>query len=227
MHRLTRLFIIGIFAMTWLGCGALTDPIEPASSALYVDQTTGHGPFLLSNPPGTPIWDHGEVQMWDSTSHGYGYRGGIGGPSVGYTFVPPAGSTWFARSPRFTYAYACKTANASNSCNEWHEITASGQSNSDWQNFGWSPVQIFIGYSPPCPVYSGLTKIRYCTGAYTPFDGSGWPTAVISDGFVQPGLPDGHPLNLQNPPVSAVECIADLRNYGLGTGIVMAVYACP
>ena len=215
---MTRHVLILIAALTATASTARAD---------YVTQTTGHGPFVLDNPPGTPIWDHGEVQMWDSASHGYGYRGSIGGPFVGYTFVPPSGVTWFARSPHYTYAYACKTSNAPNSCNEWHEITASGQNSSDWQTFGWSPVMIFVGYSPPCPKPFPATKLHYCTAPYTPMDSSGMAAAVIGDGFVAPGLPYGHPLNLANPPTTAGECVANLSDYGLGTGTVVAVYTCP
>lgn len=221
MHRLSRLLILGIFTVSWLGCGAPPETIAGNAAELYVDQTTGHGPFTLDSS--SSMWDHGEVQMWDSTGHGYGVRGNFVG--YDYYFVPPSGVVWFASSPHYTNVYACRVASGGG-CLDGVAVGTS------FANLGWTPAFVTVHYTPPCPLTPGETVIRYCTGAYTPFDQSGYVTAVISDGAVQVGLPDGHPLNLQNAgaPVSAVECIANLANYSLPgspTGFVAAVYGCP
>lgn len=90
------------------------------------------------------------------------------------------------------------------------------------------------GYTVDCPLTPGMAVIHDCSAPFTPYDGSGIPTAVIADGIAQncPGpscLPYGSPLKNQPTVGTDVSCVADLANYPLlhASGKRVAVYTCP
>lgn len=196
--------------------------LSGTARADYIDHSGGHGPLTCSSP--TTLKDYNQVEMWNDGSFNSCERwtGSIN-PTIGDLLFPTAGKQWVKKSPFGTTAYACMAVYHGNYgwCTDLREITT------DWQNLGATPVYIEVSAAPPCPTdnASAFTVLHWAPGSYgdwTPMDGMGMATAVIGDGHVAPGLPDGNPLKVSDADV----CVADLASYPNlhATGTVAAVY---
>lgn len=203
----------------------------------YVTVTQGgYGPFACASDGGGPLPSWGFVERYTGSFYSYGcerYRGDIATSShAGRSFdFVSAGDPYLSAkvSSTATTAYLCYDIVAGNTpvpCDSGY-VTATSDTPwaGDWRN------GLVIGYSAPCPLTPNETTLTPCTGACTPYDGSGLPTAVISDGIPKPGLPLGSPLKLPPTVGSDVSCIATMSNYpgvpNHGHDVWMAVYVCP
>lgn len=213
---------------------ALLTGLAGVARADYVtSQEGGYGPFLCEKDGGGALpaggFDEiftvpsyaGTCQRWrGDVDIGSGHPGRLLNSSIAIRSVRV--------SPQNTGAYVCDYIVAGNvpPCHiEW------GLAND--ANVPTVSARAHVpGWGNPCPLTPGMTQIHVCTGSdWTPYDGSGLVTAVISDGIPQNGLPRGSPLKNQSggPDVS---CVATVSDYPLtpppGTpAVVMAVYACP
>lgn len=235
MHRLTRLLILGSFAMTWLGCAEAPETAAGTSAPLYVDQTTGHGPVPCSGD--TP--DHGYLDQWHPDGSCTRVRGDFIGdstaPHPGYIFTPSSDVRNVYIGPNYTSGYVCAhpaTGPVYSPC--LGQSPAPVPLNHGLTTYTFSAAAIVLGYLPFCPPTPGMTTLHQCTGVYTPEDGSGYATAVVTDGI------PAHALNLPNPPINAGDCYIDLSSYSAALAAqfvappgythgkrIAAVYTCP
>lgn len=181
----------------------------------FIATTGGHGP--LSEYGAFP--DRGAVWLFNpNTGAGEFWLGDMGD----YYVVHPSqgGLTWLTMSTSYTYAIAYEF--------EVRPGAYAGRNvvlTSSWSTLSWAPQAVIVRYDPPCPSSPTMTSIHVCTANYTPMDGAGKPTVVITDNF-------GHPLNLSGS-TNHVECEAHLSSYPLvphPPGMpddVAAVYVCP
>lgn len=207
-----------------------------AAHADYVTATTGHGPFACTGP----IPDPGYADIsYSLTGHCERWRGDFDGGSQHTGFVINA--TFYFDTVKFSpsdtsaaVCYGWPTGPSYAPCSGQTPGPVHGSSGHDLgpSNFAFGPASVVLEYDPPCPATPGMTLIHVCAGSETPMDGSGYATAVISDGHVAPGLPRGNPLKWND----GGECKAYLTSYGLTWtrpsgypygDTVAAVYACP
>jgi len=217
------LFLITVLTAT-VACSEAPDPTAETSAPLFVDVTGGgHGPFGctgdvpfrgyadLRNAAGLCQRVRGDFKV---TGHpGYVISGSL----------IPAGMTTMTLSTHelgHTYGYACPSAPtgpASNPCQ--------GQSVSYFNNVSfavnsvpWQPAAIVLGYDVTCPSGGNWTHFQAGTGSQTPEDGSGLPTARITDDF-------GSVLNAPNGSSIAVDCAVDTHTLQPNWyGVFVAVY---
>lgn len=229
-----RIVLLMTIAITTAACGA-TEHLADTTAALYVDQTTGHGPAVCSGA--TP--DHGYVDAWHANGTCTRVRGDFTGdstaPHPGYIFAPGADVSWLYLSPNYTGGYVCShaaTGPAYSPC--LGQSPASVLLSAGWNFVPFAPAAVVLNYLPDCPLTPGMTRLHQCSGAYTPIDGSGYATGVVDDGN------PAHALNLPNPPINAGDCYVDLAaispamaaqfvpptGYTHGTRLA-AVYTCP
>lgn len=183
MHRLARFLILGIFAVTWLGCAAEPEPLSTVDSPLYVDNHVplGHGPLPVVGS--MPTW--GEIEISDGGSNGERWLGNVAGA---YAAHPTAGKHWIWKSPApNTYAVACELAGCTGG-RTW-VVTSS------WHDLGFVPAVVNIQYDDACPITPGENTVHVRTGDWTPMDSGGLLTYVIANGIVKPGLPYGDYLH--------------------------------
>lgn len=208
MTRLTRLLILGIFTICWLGCGAPPETIAEQHAALYVDHTTGHGPVPCSG--GTP--DHGFLDVWHPDDTCGRVRGDFIGdstaPHPGYIFAPGSDVSWVYMSPHSTYGSVCSHAATGPTYDPCLGQSPAEQLLSPGWNFiPFAPAAVVLSYLPDCPLTPGMTTVHICPAGWTPFDGSGYAAVRIDDGN------PAHSLNLPNPPVNVDDCYLDLTTY--------------
>lgn len=235
MQRLTRLFILGIFAVVWLGCAETPEPTAETSAPLYVDAIGGgHGPFACT---GT-IPERGYVDVFTGANYTgtcQRWRGdmadGSGYQHAGFSFwaqfainsmrVSPLGSDQTAADVCEGWValpYGCDTGHR----RVW--------ANADVPSFAFTPDQIRVQYTSYCPATASFTHLRQGTGTYATEDGSLLATVQITDNF-------GQPLFEPNGSSIAVDCVTYLTpglmaqftppaGYKFGNEVV-AVYAYP
>lgn len=222
-HRLTFLLAL----ILTCACGAAPEPIAATTAPLYVDAVGGgHGPFgCVGDVPFRGYADltnaAGLCQRVRGDFANTGYPGRVLSGSL-----IPAGTTTLTLSTHelgHTYGYACKspaTGPASNPC--------AGQPTGDVVYFNnvsfavntlpWSPAAIVLGYDVTCPAGGRWTHFQFGAGAQTPEDGSGLPTARITDDF-------GAALNAPNGTSIAVDCAVDVHTLQPNWyGVFVAVY---
>lgn len=223
-------------------CGEVPEAVTETTAPLYVDITTGHGPFACTGDlPGFGYFDVFSAGKYSGMCERY--RGDFSGPGYGghvFSFRSPHWPVVSLRvSPQYTTASLCRGGVYSviNMC-QGSPVNVTGQISP--VPFTPNPQNIVVSYLPPCPQTPGMTTVHQCTGVYTPEDGSGYATVVVGDGFVSPGLPYGHPLNLGNANTGSGvnDCAVDLQSMGLYSQFlpppdypygaeVVAVYDCP
>lgn len=202
--------------LTLSSCGVAPEQLAKSpDEALYVNQTTSHGPMACDTAtPGFGFNDLYDGPSYTGTC--VRYRGDFTGDSAytheGYIVHP----TITVRSMRvgsaaLTSSIVCQhdaTGPAWALCGTT-QANPHFTANADQPSMPWTPTAIVIGTYAQCPTTSGWTTLTMCSGAATPEDGSQRATFVISDGF-------GHALNLPNVNTAGVgDCVADASNYGL------------
>lgn len=223
MHRVTTLLILATFAVCWPGCSEPEQTFDTRAE-LYVDVTGGgHGPATcIGDVPFRGYADlrnaAGVCQRVRGSFAVTGYPGQvITGSQI------PANLTTMTLSTHelgHTYGYACPSAPtgpASDPCQ--------GQSVSHFNNqsfvvnsFAFQPAAIVLGYDVTCPTGGTWTHFQFGTGSQTPEDGSGLPTARITDNF-------GQVLNAPNGTSVAVDCEVDTHTLQPNWyGVFVAVY---
>ena len=210
-----------------------------AARAEYVDTIGGgHGPFPCSGPiPGygyAEVSNGVECQRWRGDFDGGSQHQGIAiSPTIRWNAVH--------FSPQFTAGTVCydyPTGPSEAPCSGQFAAPVYGSSGHDLssRDFTYQPVVLLLRYDAYCPVYPGMVTLHLCTGTATPEDGSGYASAVITNGIPTPGLPLGQPLYLPNPYSLADDCKATLSDYGLSWApppgypygqTVAAAYGCP
>jgi hypothetical protein len=218
----------------FLGLSACS--LARAADFVTTDES-GHGPFVVTNP--IPSWGYLDVASEDF-SHRERWRGDVetGSGHLGRTIVPTFAARWFSVSPlQGSFAFACShTPTGPTYAPCQGQSPAPVYISSDGNNpthLMWTPAAVIVGYYPQCPIASGYSVIHYCTGTHTPYDYTGqptdFPTFVIGDGIVKPGLPYGSPLKLVVSGATGVpvDCWAEPDEYGLSGPWGMAVYTCP
>lgn len=230
-------------------CGA-PEPVAETTAPLYVDQTTGHGPFPCNGAiPGFGYADVFSGANYTGTCQRW--RGDFDGGTQwsGFTAIPSyyvAMNILSARfSPSYTSGQLCylyTTGPAYAPCAGQTPVPVFGGSGGNLASLPTMPggaYQMVLKYSPPCPTTPGYAVLHQCTGAYTPEDGSGYVTAVVGTGIPAPGLPYGNVVNLPNSNSLAGDCIATPSTWGLTftppagypygnstSGRVVLVYSC-
>jgi hypothetical protein len=222
MHRITRLLILGIFTVTWLGC-AESEPIADQSAELYVDNHVplAHGPLPATGSP--PAW--GVVEMWVG-SQGADYLGNVGSYYVAHPTL--GGMPYIAMSSLYTYAIAYEFEVAPGSyAGRTYVVTPT------FTQLAWTPQAVIIRYDDPCPITPGMAVAHACSGDWTPMDSGGVPTVVIGNGIQKPGLPYGDFLKYTAGGGPGSWCGANFSDFpgvtkpaGLPNHVV-AVDACP
>jgi hypothetical protein len=229
MHRLTRLLILASATIVWLGCSAEPEPepIAETAAPLYVDVTGGgHGPFgCVGDVPFRGYADLSSPGGACQRVRGDFINNGYPGRVLSGALIP-AGATTLTLSTHelgHTGGFACKspaTGPASDPCR--------GQPTSDVVYFNnqsfvvnslpWTPAAIVLGYTVTCPTGGRWTHFQFGAGAQTPEDGSGLPTARITDDF-------GGVLNAPNGTSIAVDCGVDVHTLQPNWyGVYVAVY---
>lgn len=191
-------------------CGAESDPISVSSAPLYVDVTGGgHGPSgCIGDVP-----FRGYADLRSSTGACQRVRGdfaSIGHP--GYVIsgsLIPSGMTTMTLSTHelgHTYGYACPSAPTGPASDPCQGQSVSRFSNVSFtvNSFPWQPAAIVLGYDVACPTGGNWTHLQAGAGSQTPEDGSGLPTARITDDF-------GGVLNAPNGSSIAVDCEVDVH----------------
>lgn len=203
------------------------EPIAENTAPLYVDVTGGgHGPFTCTGD--VPL--RGYADLKDAVGTCQRVRGdfantGYPGRVLSGSLIPSGMTTLtLSTSERgHTYGYACKSAAtgpASNPC--------AGQPTSDVVYFNnvsfavngipWTPAAIVLGYDVLCPNVTTWNHFQFGAGSQTPEDGSGLPTARITDDF-------GHALNAPNGTSPAGDCEIDTHTLQPNWyGVFVAVY---
>lgn len=181
----------------------------------------GHGPFpcVGTTPP------VGVADISDGAGNCERWIGDIGvSGHPGYVITPTVSATHMqlsASEPGHTYGYACPGLPSGPPSDPCQGQTVAYFNNQSFASnvFQWPAKTIVLGYMLGCTNPGGIVSARACTGSATPLDGSGYPTAVLSDQF-------GNHLKNQDGPVAS-NCLVDLMTYGLGYGVWAVVYACP
>jgi len=220
------LFLITVLTAT-AACSEAPETVGDTSAPLYVDVTGGgHGPFgCVGDVPFRGYADLRNAAGLCQRVRGDFANTNYPGRVISGSLIP-AGMTTLTLSTHelgHTYGYACKSAAtgpASNPC--------AGQPTSDIVYFNnvsfavntlpWTPAAIVVGYDVACPTGGSWTHFQFGTGSQTPEDGSGLPTARITDDF-------GGVLNAPNGSSIAVDCEVDTHTLQPSWyGVYVAVY---
>lgn len=198
MRFLSRSLLVAVFLLT----SVIHCHIARAD---YVTQTTGHGPFACDGP--TP--DHGYIDEWNSVGQCKRRRGDFigdeGTAHAGYMFTPASDVRWVYVSPNYTNGFACAHTPTGPDYSPCSGLSSNVVGlTGGWNYIPWPAAAIFLRYLPECPPTQGITRLRMCSGAWTPIDGSGYATGVLDDGD------PAHALNLANSPINAGDCFIEL-----------------
>ncbi len=204
MHRLTRLLILGIFTMAWLGCGTPPEPIAATTAPLYVDAVSGgHGPFPCSGA----IPARGYVDIFDGWSPYSGncqrWRGdmadGTGYQHLGFLVHPAMWVTSMRVSPRGTDVTRADVCAGQAALPSGCDGNGGFNTTADVPAMGFAPTTLRIQYTSWCPATAAFKHLRQGTGANALFDAGNRAAVVITDDF-------GHPLYEPNGTSLATDC---------------------